>query len=161
MKRHCRVVWRHLESKFINLNSSWSITTAPVTFNSVQGNQPTISVTSTGILTEGEPGELTCSATGYRPPVSLEWLRNGNRFSTGISESQSAEKADGTTDTTSVWTFTPTKDYNEDTIECRTVTTSRISPSQIGTMTLNVRCKYDINTMSGKTKPLLPVLKTH
>ena len=91
-------------------------------------------------LTESEQSVLRCTATGYRPAVNLEWYKNNVKITTGITEDPPTVNGD-TFDTSGTLTLTPTKDDDGATLQCRT-TGQVVAPSQTGSLTLNIHCKY-------------------
>ena len=113
--------------------------------STVQGSLPVITIDgdSSGnpiILRESEQSVLRCTATGYRPAVNLEWYKNNVQITTGITEDPPTVNGD-TSDTSGTLTLTPTKDDDGATLQCRT-TGQVVAPSQTGSLTLNVHCKY-------------------
>ena len=92
------------------------------------------------ILRESEQSVLRCTATGYRPAVNLEWYKNNVKITTGITEDPPTVNGD-TSDTSGTLTLTPTKDDDGATLQCRT-TGQAVAPSQTGSLTLIVHCKY-------------------
>ena len=113
----------------------------------VQGSTPIITVDgdSSGnpiILTEDVETTLRCTATGYRPAVNLEWYKNNVKITTGVSEDSPTGSGD-TFETSGTLKITPTKDDNEGSLECRT-TGQQVVSKQIGSLSLNVQCKFII-----------------